>query len=105
MHHVMMTTLNDRAMRGEVSDSRLLMTSYGLDVSSFAYPFSEANDSVVRAVSKEYMAARLTGGTLMTILDTIRSCQEREAHFESDVIGWRFSDYYRHIDATIVRQE
>jgi hypothetical protein len=61
MHHIKMTTLNETAMRSEVSDSRLLMTSYGLNVSSFAYPFSGANDSVVRAVSKEYMAARLTG--------------------------------------------
>jgi len=61
MHHVKMTTLNETAMRGEVSDSRLLMTSYGLKIRSFAYPSSETNDSVVRAVSKEYMTARLTG--------------------------------------------
>lgn len=61
MHHVKMTTLNERAMRGEVSDSRLLMTSYRLKISSFAYTSSEANDSVLRAVSKEYMAAGLTG--------------------------------------------
>jgi hypothetical protein len=37
------------------------MTSYRLKISSFAYTSSEANDSVVRTVSKEYMAARLTG--------------------------------------------
>jgi hypothetical protein len=55
-----MTTLDERAMRGEVSDSRLLTTSYGLNASSFACPFSEANDNVVRAVSKDYTVARLT---------------------------------------------
>ena len=48
-------------MRGEVSDSRLLMISYGLKISSFAYPSSQANDSVVTRVSKKYIAARLTG--------------------------------------------
>jgi hypothetical protein len=55
-----MTTPDDVAMRNEVGDSRFLMSSYGLNVSSFAYPFSEANDSIVRAVSKDYPATRLT---------------------------------------------
>lgn len=74
MHHVKMTTLNETAMRTEVGDSRLLMTSYGLKASSFAYPFSEANNSVVRMASKEYIAVGLTGGgILLTILDTIES--------------------------------
>ena len=56
-----MTTPNETVMRDEVSDIRLLMTSYRLKISSFAYTSSEANDSVVMAVSTEYMVGRLTG--------------------------------------------
>jgi peptidoglycan/xylan/chitin deacetylase (PgdA/CDA1 family) len=62
MHHVKLTTLNETALSKEVVESKQLLMSHGFNVSSFAYPFSDINENVVKVVSNNYVVARLTAG-------------------------------------------
>lgn len=101
MHHVRLTTLNETALSNEVVESKRLLMPHGSNVSSFAYPFSDMNENVVKVMSSNYVAARLTAGPNDYIGYYLEIVKKQEFIVEAMSADTDFQTILRNIDTAV----